>query len=202
MAKKAKLDILDVGIDESIQATLQDDVASEKDDGQGSDDKGTGGGLSSKINAWVRRPLFWITLISVILLGAITAVFVWYHYGEDIHTPVVSKEQSLPGGGNPAKDKMVLLEGFVVDQKDEKGNIRIAFCDIALELEKIQTAGALGDRADVRNVVYAALQRKKAEEGLSLEGRNRLKAELKSELNGLLGENMIHSVYFTRYELN
>jgi flagellar basal body-associated protein FliL len=92
---------------------------------------------------------------------------------------------------------------MVVDQKDEKGNIRIVFCDVALELENHKTAGAIeGDRVDVRSVIYAVLKKEPAQEGLSPEGRGRLKEKLKNELNGLFGENRVKEVYFTRYELD
>ena len=202
MAKKAILDILSVSIDEGIEDTLPKDDLLEKDEGIESIDQASGRNLLSKISDWVRKPLFWIILMSVVLLGVIAGAFIRGDPEKAIKGPVDPKEQSLSGSPNQAKDKMVFLEGFVVDQKDEKGNIRIAFCDIALELEKIQAADVLSDRIDVRNVVHTVLKRKKAEEGLLPEGRTRLKEELRGDLNGLLGENRVKSVYFTRYELN
>ncbi|TRZ50000.1 hypothetical protein D4S03_07485 [bacterium] len=91
---------------------------------------------------------------------------------------------------------------MVVDQKDEKGNIRIVFCDVALELVNHKTSAIDGDRIDVRSVIYAVLKKEPAQEGLSPVGRGRLKEKLKNELNGFFGANLVKDVYFTRYELD
>ncbi len=61
----------------------------------------------------------------------------------DEREPVEQKKQTVTGIPVPAEGKMAFFEGFVVDQKDEKGNIWIVFCDVALELEKPKTTKSL-----------------------------------------------------------
>ena len=201
MAKKAKLDILEITIDEKSEGTLNDIILEKKED-EGSDEKQTSADILSKIKEWVRKPLFWIILISVGLLCLIAGVFIILHEGIDERVPVEQKKQTVLGIPATAEGKKALFEGFVVDQKDEKGNLWIVFCDVVLELDEPKTAKEVdSDRVDVRNVIYTLLKKETVKEGLSPEGRNRLKERLKSELNDLFGENLVKNIYITRYEM-
>lgn len=202
MAKKAKLDILEISTDEKGEGTPPDDVTLEKDGVVISGEERTDGESSSRIKAWLYKPLFWIILLSTLLLVSITGISIWFfYYDDDSKMPVMQEGQSIPGTSAPVKEKMVLFDNFVADLQDEKGNIRIVFCDIALEMEKVEVPDTLSGRVDVRNLIYTTLKRKKTEEVLSPEMRKRLKTELKTELNGLLGENLVKDVYFTRVEV-
>lgn len=195
MAKKAKLDILEIAPEEPNGETQQDEAAA--------DGEQTGGDFSSKVIGWVRKPLFRTILIAVAFLGLTAGILISFYQSMDGSPPAAQKKQAVSVTPVPEAKPGALFGGMVVDQKDEKGNIRIVFCDVALELENHKTAGAIdGDRVDVRSVIYAVLKKEPAQEGLSPEGRGRLKEKLKSELNGLFGENRVKEVYFTRYELD
>ena len=202
MAKKAKLDILEITIDEKSEDKLHDDITLEEKEEE-SDEKRSGLDILSKIKGWVRKPLFWIILISVVMLGLIGGIFISLNEGMDEKGPVEQKKRAVSGIPVPAEVKMVLFEGFVIDQRDEKGNTWIVFCDVALELDKPETAKTVdSDRVDVRNVIYTLLKQETVKEGLSSEGKTRLKERLRNELNNLFGENLIKNIYFTRYEMN
>lgn len=203
MAKKAKLDILEIAPEEPGGETQQDEATAEKGRDDGSSGEQTGGVFSSKAIGWVRKPLFWIILISVAFLGLTAGILISFYQSMDGDAPAVQKKQAVSVTPFPEVKPGALFEGMVVDQKDKNGNIRIVFCDIALELENHKTASAIdGDRVDVRGVIYAVLKKEPAQEGLSPEGRGRLKEKLKNELNDLLGGNLVKGVYFTRYELD
>jgi flagellar basal body-associated protein FliL len=203
MAKQAKLDILEITIDKKDENELHDDIILTEREDRVSDDKQASTNIISKLKRWVRKPLFWIMLISVVLLGLIVGIIISIYEGRDVRGPVEQKKRiqsAIPALG---EEKMVLLEGFVVDQKDEKGHIWIVFCDVALELEKNGTAKAVdSDRVDVRNVIYTLLKKEMVKEGLSPEGRSHIKESMKKELNNLIGENLIKNIYFTRFEVN
>lgn len=202
MAKKAKLDILEITIDEKSEDKLSDDITLEEKEDKVSNEKRAGADILSKVKGWVRKPLFWIMLISVVMLGLIAGIFIGLYEGIDERGSVEQKKRAVTGIPAPAEG-MALFEGFVIDQKDEKGNIWIVFCDVALELEKPRTAQAIdSDRVDVRNVIYILLKKETVKEGLSPEGRSHLKERLKNELNNLFGENLVKNIYFTRYEVN
>ena len=203
MAKKAKLDILEIAPEEPGGETQQDEMTAEKGRDDGSSGEQNGVDFSSKVIGWVRKPLFWIILISVAFLGLTAGIVISFYQSMDGDVAAAQKRQAVSGTPVPEVKPGALFEGMVVDQKDEKGNIRIVFCDVALELQNRKTAGAIdGDRVDVRSVIYDVLKKEPAFEGLSPEGRGRLKEKLKNELNGLFGEDLVKGVYFTRYELD
>ena len=203
MAKKAKLDILEIAPEEPGGEMQQDEMTAEKGRDDGSSGEQNGGDFSSKVIGWVRKPLFWIILISVAFLGLTAGIVISFYQSMDGDVAAAQKRQAVSGTPVPEVKPGALFEGMVVDQKDEKGNIRIVFCDVALELQNRKTAGAIdGDRVDVRSVIYDVLKKEPAFEGLSPEGRGRLKEKLKNELNGLFGEDLVKGVYFTRYELD
>jgi flagellar basal body-associated protein FliL len=195
MAKKTKLDILEIGPEEPGWEIRQDEATAEKGSDDGSSGEQTGGDFPSKVIGWVRKPLFWIILISVAFLWLIAGILAGFYQTLDRDVPATQKRQAVSVTPVPVEKHSALFEGMVVDQKDENGNIRIVFCDVALELENQKTAGAInGDRVDARRVIYDVLKKEPAVEGLSPEGRGRL--------NGLFGENPVKEVYFTRYELD
>jgi flagellar basal body-associated protein FliL len=203
MAIKAKLDILEIDLEETTTEIRQDEAIAEKGGEEGSSGEQADGGFSSDVMGWVRKPLFWIILIPAAFLALTTGILVGFYQSMDSPTPAVQKKQAVSGIPFPEVKQGVLFEGMVVDQKDENGNIRIVFCDVALELENRKTARAIsGDLIDGRSVIYAVLKKEPAQDGLSPEGRSRLKEKLKNALNGLFGESLVKDVYFTSYELD
>jgi flagellar basal body-associated protein FliL len=203
MAKKANLDILEIAPEEPGGETQQDEAAAEKGRDDGSSGEQTGSDFPSKAIGWLRKPLFWIILISVAFLGLTAGILIGFYQSMDGNAPTVQKKQAVSITPSPEVKPSALFEGMVVDQRDENGNIRIVFCDVALELENRKAAGAIGgDRVDVRSVIYDVLKKEPVREGLSPEGRGRLKEKLKNKLNGLFGEDLVKGVYFTRYELD
>lgn len=203
MAKKAKLDILEITIEKKSEDELHDDIPLEQRADEESDEKRIDADRLSKIKAWMQKPLLWIMLISTVVLGLMAGIFISLYEGMDLKEPLEQKKGAVSGVPAPAEGNMALLDGFVVNQKDEKGNIWIVFCDVALELDKPITAKAVdSDRGDVRNIIYNILKKVTVKEGLSSEGRSRMKEILKNELNNLFGENLVTNIYFTRYEVN
>jgi flagellar basal body-associated protein FliL len=203
MAKKAKLDILEIAPEEPGGETQQDEATAEKARDDGSSGEQTCGDFRSKVIRWVRKPLSWIILIAFAVFGLNAGIVITFYQSVDEDAPATQKKQAVSITPLPGVKQGALVEGMVVDQKDEKGNIRIVFCDVVFELENHKTAKAIdGDRIDVRSAIYAVLKKEPVQEGLSPEGRGRLKEKLKNELKGLFGENPVKEVYFTRYELD
>lgn len=210
MAKKTTLDLLEITPEEPAKEIPRDEVTAENGIDDGSSREDADGDLFVKIRGWVHKPLCWIILSSVMLLGLTAGFVVGFYQVMDREAPAAQKKHAgsvtptpLPEERQGVLERMVVFEGMVVDQKDEKGNLRIVFCDVALELENLKTASTIvGDRVDVRSVIFDVLKKEPAQEGLSPEGRGRLKEKLKNELNRLLVEDLVKKVYFTRYELD
>lgn len=204
MAKKAKIDLLDIHANEENRASSR---------GEDLDDRGLDGRSDETrddqkpawIHAWISRLgagrlKILLVLIVTLLLVAIAGGSIWFYDGK-------GKKESIPTEKDvqktmiPAGERVVLFDHFVVDVRDKKGDIRIAFCDIAVELEHPRAAGTAGEQVEVRNVIYAVLKRKPIIEGLSPEAKELIKIELKSEINRLLGEKAVKNIYITRFEV-
>lgn len=203
MAKKAKLDILEINIDEKNGDGLHDDIILEEREDDGSNDRRDRFAILSKAKGWMRKPLFWIILISVVMVGLIAGILIGLNKEMDRGGSVEQKKRIVSEVPVLTKETMTIFDGFVIDQKDDKGHIWIVFCDVALELNKSKTATAVDSgRIDVRNVIYTLLKQEPVKDGLSPEGKIRFKAKLRNELNNLFGENLVKNIYFTRYEMN
>jgi flagellar basal body-associated protein FliL len=207
MAKKAKIDALDITINDHSEDEHQGEHRDEAVFDAEPDEKPSDG-IIPKLIAWIRRPLAWILLVSVVLLGSITGALIHFLNRDDAKAPTAQQKQKVEQGIQARSvramqpvQQITFFEGFVVDQKDDKGNVRMVFCDIALEQENVDIGTTVnGERLDIRNVIHMTLRREIANTGP--EGRSRLKSELKKELNTLLGENWVKNIYFTRYEVN
>lgn len=202
MAKKAKLDVLEIGPKEPEVDSQAVEAAAESGEGESSGEI-AGGAILSGILERARRPLFRIILIVIVFLGLAVGIMSGFYQKMDEEAANGHVKRAGPAIPLPPPKPGAIFEGIVVDQKDEKGNTRIVFCDVAIEMDDKKRAGEVkGDRADARIAIYAVLNKEPAQEGLTPEGRGRLKEKLKSELNGLFGENLVKEVYFTRYEMD
>jgi flagellar protein FliL len=200
MAKKATLDILDIKIDEVQKEEPADDLAPET--GVGDISGQPLRRLLALLGQWCRSRLFGFLLLGAALLITAAAALVFLlHEGPPSKASVVPPKASAAGAATAAASKTILLPGFVVDLKDDRGLSRVIFCDVALDLERLQKGEAAGGWVESRNLIHAMLKRKKVRELLLPEDRKRLKIELKDQLNALLGENSIREVYFTRFEI-
>lgn len=199
MAKKATLDILDIKIDDVQKDDPVDEPGPEKGAGE------TPGQLSrllTMLGQKCRGRLFWALAAGVGLLIAAAALVLLFHEEPADRAPVVPQKAPLAGTAKPMPDNTILLSGFVVDLKDDRGAAsKVIFCDVALDLERPQKEEAGRGWVETRNLIHATLKRKKVRELLLPEDRSRLKIELKEQLNTLLGGNSVKEVYFTRFEI-
>lgn len=196
MVKKAKIDLLDVSASEENKASFQDDRDLDGGNDEARDDHKP---------AWISRlgggrsKILLILAVSILVL-VIAGGSVWFYVGKEKKEPV-STQKDVRKTVVPDSGSVVLFDHFVVDVRDKKGDIRIAFCDVAVELEHPRAKGAAGEQVELRNVIYAVLKKKSIVEGLSPEGRELIKVELKKELNRLLGEKAVKNIYITRFEV-
>lgn len=199
MAKKATLDVLDIQVDEIAAAKQQEDtIALDKEAGAPAGQQAPRR-LSVLLKGLLFRPMVWMPLLGLLVLVPIVLLVVSFQEGVE-KSREVSKAPS-PKVQAPTPGEFVVLAGFVVDLKDDRGAAKVVFCDAVLNLEKSEKTVADRNWADGRNLIYMKLKTKKAHELLSLEDRKRLKIELRDDLNGLLGASLIKSVYFTRFEI-
>lgn len=205
MAKKAKIDLLDVGKNEENGASHRDGLG-ESAIPDAREDQAVHAERTGRIYVWMRliktaKLKHLLILVISVLVIAIAGGSIWLFYDRERKKESAIKEGESLKKAIPAGEKMVLFDNFVVDVRDKKGEMRIAFYDIVIELENPQAAGAEGERVDVRSVIHAVLKRKQVVDGLSPEGRGLIKIELINELDRLLGGKAVKNVYITRFEV-
>lgn len=205
MVKKAKIDLLDIDINEGNGAAHRDEPrknAAPDDHG----DQAANEEKSGRINVLMRLiriaglKRYIILVISIVLIIVAGGSIWWFHGGAQKRESKIKETERLKKAIR-VDEKMISFDNFVIDVRDQKGDKRIALCDIVIELEKPQAAGAAGDRIDLRSAIHAVLKKKQVADGLSPEGRALIKIELIKELDRLLGERAVKSIYITRFEV-
>ncbi|MCE5282412.1 MAG: flagellar basal body-associated FliL family protein [Deltaproteobacteria bacterium] len=199
MAKKATLDVLDIQVDEIAAEKQQEDTLALDKEAEAPAGQQAPRRLFVLLKRLLFRPMVWMPLLGLLVLVPLVIMVVSFHDGSE-KSREVSKAPS-PKVQAPTPGEFVVLAGFVIDLKDDRGAAKVVFCDAVLNLEKSEKTVADRNWADGRNLIYMKLKKKKPHELLSPEDRNRLKIELRDDLNGLLGANLIKSVYFTRFEI-
>ncbi|MBN1381542.1 MAG: flagellar basal body-associated FliL family protein [Deltaproteobacteria bacterium] len=203
MVKKVKLDILDIDLDDEQEASSVENIPLEKNDSdQQGDNQTEAGAFLPKIGgAWVQKPFWGIVIgaVSLVLLAG-TGLSVWLLCQDDTPVAIQQTKQGVTRPSTVKKGNIALFEGFVIDLKDEKSNTRIVLCDVGIELKGVRDTCAIENRGDARKVIYIFLQNRKLNEILGTAERNRLKEDLKKEMNRFFGEELVNSIYFARIE--
>jgi flagellar FliL protein len=205
VAKKVKIDLLDIDINEENGASHRDRLG-ENDVPDALEDQAVHAERTGLIYVLMRRLKtaklkHWLILVVSVLVITVAGGSIWLLSGGERKKESAVKEGESLIKAIPAGEKMILFDNFVVDVRDKKGDMRIALYDIVIELAKPQAAGAEGERVDLRSAIHAVLKRKQVVDGLSPEGRNLIKIELINELDRLLGEKSVKNIYITHFEV-
>jgi flagellar basal body-associated protein FliL len=101
----------------------------------------------------------------------------------------------------PLSDKVttIYFKDFIIDLRDTGGRSKILVCEVAIEISENQNAAQLVNNKDVRRIIYLSAKGKSAVALRSLEERKRLKNEMTTELEKMLGEGVIKNLYFINY---
>jgi flagellar basal body-associated protein FliL len=199
MVRKAKLDILDVPIDVDMEAPPEADGPSEEGQEGLPDGQKTAVPLWERLKGLIRRFLVWI-IAAVFFIAAAAGLTIWIFYEPAAPVPAKKPGEATAAPAMTKTGNIAFFSGFVIDLKDEKSNTRIVLCDVALELSGPRDIGAIEGRIDARNAIYGLLKNKRPQELLISAGRDRLKEDLKKELNRFFGEDLVKDVYFSRVE--
>ncbi len=157
---------------------------------------------------WASNKL--ILLVSALVLAALViAGGVWFYLTKS--ASLKDQESKAPDNatesGNtdtpifaPA-DKLITIyfKDFIIDLKDTGGMSKILVCEVAIEISENQNTAKLANNKDVRKIIYLAAKGKSAVALRSLEERKRLKIEMITELEKMLGKGVIKNLYFINY---
>lgn len=95
--------------------------------------------------------------------------------------------------------KMIYLKDFMIDLVDSKGNNYVLMCDVAFDIGAKTTPDQLENNTGVRNIIYKTAKNRSVVALRSVEERKKMKKELASELDKMLGEGSVKNVYFMNY---
>lgn len=106
---------------------------------------------------------------------------------------------SMPQAAAPERTETVYFTDFMIDLKDARGDTHVLFCDIAFDV----AAGVQGDLVEknvaLRSAILKAARARSVVALRALEERKKLKKDLTSALDGILGEGSVKDVYFINY---
>jgi flagellar FliL protein len=104
-------------------------------------------------------------------------------------------EKTEQGGIGP----IFSLEPFIVNLSDQGGK-RYLRITMGLELGESKFAEEMTKRLpQIRDSILMILPSRKVEELQTTEGKHSLRTEIVSDLNGLLGKEMVKKIYFTEF---
>ena len=208
--KKAKLDILEdlPGIEIEVPGDQQIDL-----DHEGEEPVATEGKWAFNKLLIIFGPILLVVLIiSGVLIFYLTKTISPVH-----QTPTTGKktylatEQQLLEKTNLNQDtanlaamtsesgKVVYLKDFMIDLKDTKGNNYVLMCDVAFDVGDKIMLDQLENNTGVRDIIYKTAQSRSVVALRSVEERKKMKKELVSELEKILGKGSVKNVYFMNY---
>lgn len=100
---------------------------------------------------------------------------------------------------SPGTLKVVYLKDFIIDLKDAQGKSFVLMCDVAFDVGGKTEQGLLENNAAIRNIIYKTAQSRNVVALRSVEERKKMKMELVSALEKILGEGSVKNVYFMNY---
>lgn len=117
---------------------------------------------------------------------------------------VVQKASAKQKGGEAKKVEkgpVMSLDEFLVNLSDP-GSDHFLKVSVCLELEKAKGKSAEGLKEQtpaIRDAILTALSSQSRDAVTPMKGREKLKAEIKKNVNAALGEDDVQSVYFTNF---
>ena len=106
---------------------------------------------------------------------------------------------SVPQAAAPERTETVYFTDFMIDLKDARGDTHVLFCDIAFEVAAGVQGDLEGKNTVLRSAILKAARARSVVALRALEERKKLKKDLASAFDGILGEGSVKDVYFINY---
>jgi flagellar basal body-associated protein FliL len=92
------------------------------------------------------------------------------------------------------------FENFTIDLKDPKGQYKLLICDVVVELNRPDLMTE-EKKAVIRKTIYETARKKSLDLLSSSQAHRVFKRQISSELNSLMGQEVIRDVYVTKFVL-
>ena len=145
---------------------------------------------------------FIILGVMVVVLGA--GGYVGWNYFKGKKNEKIKETQTTKPKANEKKDETKIvfpIESFIVNLADRSGHgKRYLKVTLALEVRDEEKKKRVeGYTAELRDTILLLLSSQLFSEINSLEGKLELKQALLSRINQVLGEGVVHRIYFTEF---
>lgn len=185
MKQKAQIDILDLQLIEGGEATPDITLENEPQ-------------LPQKEKKSAKKKLYWIISLAIIAILSVAIAGYYVVFQKSEKKVVVPVAASVTPGQRSA---LAVIDGFNVDVKDDKGNIRLLSCGFLLEMDPREDGKSIETRLDIRKFIFDTLHKRKVSDLISNDEKKAIKKEITVGVNRLLGADKIKETYITKFVL-
>jgi flagellar basal body-associated protein FliL len=188
MARKAKLDILEIHTEE--QSVDQESLQPPEIEQEGQQQP-----LRMRLH---KKLIVTCVIVASICFIAGGGVFFWMRTGK-------KGAASLPDKRRPVaivdvmRHNVANLDNFVIDYREQGDTVRIAIFALAVELNEPVKKDAVENQVELRSDIYTLSKKRSIGSLLSPEERRTLRNEIAAELEKRLGAGAVKAVYFTKF---
>lgn len=188
MARKAKLDILEIHSDkqptdlESLQPPeLEPDSQPQP--------------LRTRLH---KKLIVACAIVTSVCFIAGGGVFFWLKAGKK-NTASLSDKVRPVAATDVMRHNVANLDNFVIDYREQGDTIRLAIFALAVELNEPVKKDAVENQVELRGDIYSLSKKRPLGSLFSPEGRATLRSEIAVELGKRLGAGVVKAVYFTKF---
>ena len=183
MAKRVALDTLEA---EALEIPLPDRTVSVEE----VDDEKVG-----------KRPLpQWLLISALALVILIVAGGIFYWFMRPQKTVAHAPTQGLPAAVPlPPAPLTVQVNDFIIPLQNHQGKYLVMTCDLTFELGAGQDVILRQNMAEVRKIIYGILAKTRFASPPEQKIKSRLKEEINTAVSGLLGQDAVKAIYFTKF---
>lgn len=147
---------------------------------------------ASSVPTWL-----WSSALAILVLALFCGTLYWRFAIKRPPAPPPSKIVQ-PASSD---QRLTMVNDFIVAVEDDKGHNRLMICDLTFELKAGQNHRFLQKTMEVRNIIYGILRKEMIVSLMNPGARGRLKGEIYTEVNNLIGKDVVTDIYFTKFVL-
>ncbi len=137
-----------------------------------------------------------LAIIGCSILGG--GAYFWLRTGNQAAV-VPAEKRSSPAVLAAVRQHVVTFDDFVIDYRDRGDTVRIAVFALAVELSESVTTQAVENLPGLRGEIYALSKKRSVDSLRSSAERGALKNEIAAELEKRLGAGSVKAVLFTTF---
>jgi flagellar basal body-associated protein FliL len=189
MARKAKLDILEIPTEEppedpeSVRHPPEPESESQPQP------------LRMRLH---KKLIVTCAIVTGVCFIAGGGLFFWMRTGKKDIASLPGKQRPFPVA-DVARHNVANLDNFVIDYQGQGDAVRIVTFALAVELNEPVKKEAVENQAELRGDIYMLSKKRSLGSLLSPEERGTLRNEIAAELDKRLGAGAVKAVYFTRF---